>query len=339
MSSAPLVGVTPENMTRAAEILVSGGLVVFPTETVYGLGANALDGVAVARIFAAKGRPSFNPVIVHVADAEAAFALVDADDRARRAADQFWPGPLTMILPRRADCAVSDLCSAGLPTLAVRVPAHPAAQALLRAAGVPVAAPSANRSGTISATTPQHVADGLGDRVDMIVAGGACAVGLESTVLDLSGPEALVLRPGAVTAEELTACLEMPVGMDLGDHDKPKSPGQLLRHYAPSIPVRLDAVDVAPGEALLAFGSLKFMGMRGGGFAKDLLGDALRNLSETGDLYEAAANLFRMMRELDNPAHSGIAVMNIPDTGLGIAIRDRLRRAAAGANGNSGAVS
>jgi L-threonylcarbamoyladenylate synthase len=316
-------------MAKAAETLASGGLVAFPTETVYGLGAHACDGVAVARIFAAKGRPSFNPVIVHVPDAAAAFALVDADDRARRVAEAFWPGPLTMILPRRADCPVSDLCAAGLPTLAVRVPAHPAAQSLLRACGFPVAAPSANISGTVSATTPQHVADGLGDRIDLIVAGGACMVGLESTVLDLSGPDAVVLRPGAVTAEDIADVLGVPVAIDLGDHDAPKSPGQLLRHYAPGIPVRLNAVDLLPGEALLAFGSIKFMGVRGGGAAAGLPDGARRNLSETGDLYEAAANLFRMLRELDRPGHTAIAVMNVPDTGLGVAINDRLRRAAA----------
>lgn len=329
MSTAPLVTVTPENMAKAAETLASGGLVAFPTETVYGLGAHACDGVAVARIFAAKGRPSFNPVIVHVPDAAAAFALVDADDRARRVAEAFWPGPLTMILPRRADCPVSDLCAAGLPTLAVRVPAHPAAQSLLRVCGFPVAAPSANLSGTVSATTPQHVADGLGDRIDLIVAGGACMVGLESTVLDLSGPDAVVLRPGAVTAEDIADVLGVPVAIDLGDHDAPKSPGQLLRHYAPGIPVRLSAVDLLPGEALLAFGSIKFMGVRGGGAAAGLPDGARRNLSETGDLYEAAANLFRMLRELDRPGHTAIAVMNVPDTGLGVAINDRLRRAAA----------
>ena len=325
-----IAAATPAAIDAAAQQLREGKLVVFPTETVYGLGANALDGRAVARIFAAKGRPAINPVIVHVPDAEAAFALVRADDRARRAAEAFWPGPLTMILPRAPGCPVSDLCSAGLPTLAVRVPAHPAAQALLRAAGVPVAAPSANPSGTISATTPQHVADALGDAVDTILAGGACAVGLESTVLDLSGPAAAVLRPGAATVDDIAAALGVPVALDLGDHDRPKSPGQMLRHYAPSVPLRLQAVDVAPGEALLAFGPIRFMGVRGGGAAKDLPAGRLRNLSETGDLYEAAANLFRMMRELDAAGPAGIAVMNIPGTGLGVAINDRLRRAAAG---------
>lgn len=333
MLNAPLIGVTPENMKKAAEILARGGLVAFPTETVYGLGANANDGQAVARIFAAKGRPSFNPVIVHVPDAEAAFALVHADDRARRVAEAFWPGPLTVILPRRDDCPVSDLCAAGLPTLAVRVPAHPAAQALLKVCAFPVAAPSANVSGSVSATTPQHVAEGLGEKLDLIIAAGACAVGLESTVLDLSGPEPAVLRPGAVTVDDIADVLGVPVSLDLGDHDKPKSPGQLLRHYAPGVPVRLNAVDLQTGEALLAFGSIKFMGVRGGGAAAGLPDTARRNLSDTGDLYEAAANLFRMLRELDRPEHTAIAVMNIPDTGLGVAINDRLRRAAV-AHGN-----
>lgn len=322
---------SPEVLREAAALLKAGQLVVLPTETVYGLGANALDGAAVARIFAAKGRPSFNPVIVHVPDAAAAQAYVMMDARAQAVAAAFWPGPLTIILPRRPDCAVSELCSAGLPTLAVRVPAHPVALALLRESGVPVAAPSANISGQVSATTPQHVATGLGDKVALILAAGPCDVGLESTVLDLSGAVPVVLRPGAVTAEQLSAVLGVSVGYDLGDHgDQVKSPGQLLKHYAPSVPVRLNAVDIMPGEALLAFGSVKFMGIKGGGRAQDLPETALRNLSDSGDLHQAAANLFRMLRELDRPEHHRIAVMNIPDQGLGIAINDRLKRAAAG---------
>lgn len=319
-----------QSISAAAALLRSGGLVVFPTETIYGLGANALDGIAVAKIFAAKGRPSFNPLIVHVTDFEAASSLVEMNDMARAVAGKFWPGPVTMILPRRAECPVSELCSAGLPTLAIRVPSHPVALKLLKAAGVPVAAPSANKSGELSPTTPQHVLESLGDAIDLILAAGPCEIGLESTVLDLSGQMPLVLRPGAVTAEDLAQVLGCPVNYDLGDHDQPKSPGQLLKHYAPSIPVRLNAIDVEPGEALLAFGSLKFMGLKGGGFAKDLPGTALRNLSETGDLYEAAANLFRMLHDLDLPAHTRIAVMSVPDQSVGIAINDRLRRAAAG---------
>lgn len=316
-------------ISQAAALLRDGGLVAFPTETVYGLGANALDGRAVARIFEAKGRPQFNPLIVHVPDLAAAEKLAVIDARARAVAAALWPGPLTLILPRRPDCPVSELCSAGLATLAIRVPGNRTAQALLKAAAVPVAAPSANRSGQLSPTTPKHVADSLGDSVDMILAGGACTVGLESTVLDLSGDEALVLRPGAVSAEEIASVLGDPVSYDFGDHERPKSPGQLLRHYAPGIPVRLDAVDLEPGEALLAFGSTRFMGIRGGGAASQLPDSAIRNLSPEGDLFEAAANLFRMLHDLDRPEHKAIAVMNIPDRGVGIAINDRLRRAAA----------
>lgn len=318
-----------QSIAEAAGIIRAGGLVAFPTETVYGLGANALDGVAVAKIFAAKGRPQFNPVIVHGPSAEALSSFVIFSDDANLVAARFWPGPLTMILPRREGCAVSDLCSAGLPTLAVRVPSHPVAAKFLSVAGVPIAAPSANRSGTLSPTAPLHVLHSLGESVDMILAAGPTQFGLESTVLDLSGDVPVVLRPGAITAEEISAALGKTVAYDLGNHDAPKSPGQLLKHYAPSIPVRLNAVDVDAGEALLAFGPLKFMGLRGGGFAKDLPDTALRNLSDQGDLYQAASNLFRMLRELDRPEHVRIAVMNIPDQGVGIAINDRLRRAAA----------
>lgn len=322
---------SPESLREAAGLLKEGKLVVLPTETVYGLGANALDGEAVARIFAAKGRPSFNPIIVHVPDAQSAQQYVIMDGRAKAVAAAFWPGPLTMILPRRDDCVVSELCSAGLPTLAIRVPAHPVALALLKESGLPIAAPSANVSGQVSATTPQHVAEGLGDKVALILAAGPCEVGVESTVLDLSGDTPVVLRPGAITAEQIGDVLDCDVGYDYGDHgDKVKSPGQLLKHYAPSVPVRLNAVDVNPGEALLAFGSIKFMGIKGGGSARDLPETSIRNLSDTGDLNQAAANLFRMLRELDRPEHMNIAVMNIPDQGLGIAINDRLKRAAAG---------
>lgn len=318
-------------VVQAARFLKEGKLVAMPTETVYGLGADATNGQAVARIFEAKGRPQFNPLIIHVADMKAAEKIVEMDDRARAVAQAFWPGPLTMILPRRKDCPVSELCSAGLPTLAVRVPAHKTAQAFLKEAGVPVAAPSANVSGSISPTAPAHVAESLGDKVDMILAAGPCAIGLESTVLDLSGPEPVVLRPGAVTAEEISDVLGCAVPYDRGNHDKPKSPGQLLKHYAPSIPLRMNAVDVEEGEALLAFGSIRFMGVKGGGAAKDLPDHAIRNLSDTGDLHEAAANLFRMLRELDVPENKRIAVMNIPDRGVGLAINDRLQRAEAGA--------
>lgn len=320
---------SPESINEAAALLRDGGLVAFPTETVYGLGANALDGRAVAGIFAAKNRPAINPVIVHVAHRADAEKYVVCDARAKGVMAAFWPGPLTLILPKREEGGISDLVSAGLPTVAIRMPNHPVALALIEKAGVPVAAPSANASGEPSATTPRHVQDSLGDRVPFILAGGACSVGLESTVLDLSGAEPVIVRPGAVTAEDLEPYLG-EVAMDLGVHDKPRSPGQLLKHYAPSIPVRLNAVDVNADEALLAFGSTKFMGIKTGGFANQLPDAKFRNLSEKGDLHEAAANLFSMLRDLDNPENTGIAVMNIPDQGLGIAINDRLKRAAQG---------
>ncbi len=311
-------------------MLKEGGLVAFPTETVYGLGANALDGKAVARIFEAKGRPQFNPLIVHVSDVDQAKELVVFNEWAEIAAHHFWPGPLTLILPRKDDCPVNELVSAGLDTIAVRVPSHPVALKLLKAAGVPVAAPSANISGTLSPTTPAHVSEGLGDKVDMILAAGACDVGLESTVLDLSGNTPVILRPGAITAEELSRVLECDVIVDDGNSDKPKSPGMILKHYAPSIPLRMNAIDLEPGEALLAFGSDQFMGIKGVGAAKDLPEAQRRNLSIEGDLNEAAANLFAMLRALDSPEYNGIAVMAIPDQGLGVAINDRLRRATKG---------
>lgn len=312
----------------AANIIRSGGLVAFPTETVYGLGANALDGKAAAKIFEAKGRPAFNPLIVHVPDFETAASLAEFNDMARELATAFWPGALTLILPKREGCPVSDLCTAGLETIALRVPSHPVAQDLMRQAEVPIAAPSANASGEPSPTAPIHVVQSLGDKVDMILAAGRCTVGLESTVFDLSGENPVILRPGGVTAEMLTEVIGHEVRQGSDDRTAPKSPGQLLKHYAPGIPVRLHAVDVGEGEALLAFGSIKFMGIRGGGAAKDLPEARVRNLSERGDLHEAAANLFAYLRELDNPAHKAIAVMDIPKNGIGSAINERLRRAA-----------
>lgn len=317
-----------ESIQEAAQILKAGGLVGMPTETVYGLAANALDGVAVAKIFAAKGRPQFNPLIIHVASVDEAKKYVVFSDVAEDIAARFWPGPLTLILPKVKYCAVSDLASAGLPTLAIRAPAHKVAQDLLKACGVPLAAPSANKSGSISPTSAMHVAESLGASVDLILAAGSSAVGLESTVLDLSGEVPVILRPGAVTAEDIEAAIGIKPAYDFGEGTDIKSPGQLLKHYAPNIPLRLHAIDLNPGEALLAFGPDKFMGIKGGGAAKDLPEDARRNLSEHGDLHEAAANLFAYLRVLDNAAYSAIAVMNIPDVGLGIAINDRLKRAA-----------
>ncbi|MCB1562170.1 MAG: threonylcarbamoyl-AMP synthase [Alphaproteobacteria bacterium] len=320
----------PETIKEAASLLNAGKLVALPTETVYGLGANALDGEAVARIFEAKGRPAFNPLISHFYTAEQVREQADMDERARLVAHHFWPGPLTLILPRKKSSTISELVTAGLETLAVRVPAHKTAQALLKSAGIPIAAPSANVSGTLSPTTPAHVAASLGDKVDLILAAGPCAVGLESTVLDLSGPAPLILRPGAITAEDIEHVLGVAVPYATCEVGQaPKSPGMVLKHYAPETKIRLNAIDLEPGEALLAFGSDKFMGIKGGGAAKDLPGSMRRNLSENADLHKAAANLFAMLKELDRPGeHKAIAVMAIPDTGLGVAINDRLRRAA-----------
>lgn len=305
---------------EAAGILRAGGLVAFPTETVYGLGADATDDKAVAAIFAAKGRPRFNPLIVHFADAEAAAGEVAFDARARALAQAFWPGPLSLVLARAPGCRVSLLCSAGLATLAVRVPRHGVGQALLSAVGRPLAAPSANPSGALSPTTAAHVAESLGDKVPLILDGGPCPVGLESTVLDLSGAEPVLLRPGGVTAE----ALEPFIGrVRRADQDTDiKSPGMLIGHYAPDRPLRLDATDVGPDEALLAFGPAPLAGA-----ARTV------NLSPTGDPVEAAAGLFAALRALDRPEVAAIAVMPIPQAGLGAAINDRLRRAAAPRSG------
>jgi len=315
----------PEAVAAAAALLRAGELVAFPTETVYGLGGNARDGRAVAAIFAAKGRPHFNPLISHFPSAAAAFAEVRADARAQAVAARFWPGPLTLVLPRRADCRIDLLAGAGLDTLAVRVPSHPLALRLLEAAGVPVAAPSANRSGAVSPTTAAHVLEGLGGRIAAVLDGGACAVGVESTVLDLTGAGPVLLRPGGVPEEALAALLG-PLGRPLpiaaGEATATlRSPGMLLSHYAPGLPVRLAARQVAADEALLAFGP-------------PLPGAALTwNLSAGGDVAEAAARLFAGLRWLDAEGSRlgcrGIAAMPVPEGGLGAAINDRLRRAAA----------
>lgn len=326
-----IISANKKSITQAADILRGGGLVGMPTETVYGLAADARNGAAVAKIFAAKGRPSFNPLIVHVNHIDDIHEFADISQQDKILADSFWPGPLTLILNRRDKCELSELVSAGLPTVAVRIPAHQTARALIQECGFPIAAPSANKSGSLSPTSPAHVAQSLGNSVDLILADGMSAVGLESTVVDCTGDTHFILRPGGVTAEEITRVL----GMDVEYFTQPekgnvKSPGQLLKHYAPSIPVRLNAVDVREGEALLSFGSIKFMGVQGVGGAADMADDRIRHLSKDGDLYEAAANLFAMMRELDRPEHTAIAVMSIPDIGIGVAVNDRLKRAAQG---------
>jgi L-threonylcarbamoyladenylate synthase len=304
----------------AAALLRAGALVAFATETVYGLGADARNGQAVAGIFEAKGRPHFNPLICHFPDAESAWAEVRHDERARALAAAFWPGPLTLVLPRRADCRIDLLAGAGLDTLAVRVPAHEGALALLRAAETPIAAPSANRSGRVSPTTAAHVMEELGGRIAAVLEGGECAVGLESTVLDLAGGGAALLRPGGVPVEAIEAVIGQvgrPLPLHAGAAPTLRSPGMMLSHYAPSLKLRLEARDVAADEALLAFGP-------------PLPGAAVTfQLSASGDLREAAARLFAGLRTLDQPGLRGIAAMPVPGEGLGAAILDRLQRAAA----------
>lgn len=329
---------------QCTERLQSGQLVAFPTETVYGLGANACDDSAVARIYAAKGRPSFNPLIVHLPDVEATKRYAILTPLAQKLAAAFWPGPCTLVLTRRPDCPLSLLVSAGLDTVALRVPAHPVAHQLLKTCGLPLAAPSANRSGRISPTEAAHVASEFGEesrfasqqtgKADWpsrtvpreaarrlsadqsslyIIDGGACSVGLESTVIDARGEIPVILRPGSVTAEDIATATG--ISALTADH-APKelhSPGMLASHYAPDRPVRLNAHSANQGEAMLGFGEIN--------------GDL--NLSKKGDPVEAAANLFAYLRKLDTDPYTGIAVASIPETGLGIAINDRLRRAAA----------
>ncbi len=309
-----LLPINTENINYAAEALRAGNLVAFPTETVYGLGADATNDAAVAKIFAAKNRPTFNPLIVHCADTKSATHCAEFTPLANILAEQFWPGAVSFILPRRQDAGLSLLVSAGLPTVAIRVPAHEPARQLLRAAGVPIAAPSANSSGRISPTTAAHVDADLGDRVAVILDGGECMIGVESTVIDLTVSPPALLRPGGVTAEALEAVIGQTLAQPASDPQHPKSPGMLSSHYAPNLPIRLGATSRRSGEALLGFGPSE---------------NADLNLSKTGDPEEAAANLFAYLHLLDGQSWTGIAVMPVPETGLGRAINDRLRRAAA----------
>ncbi len=310
---------------EAAALLLAGALVAFPTETVYGLGADATSNTAVASVFTAKGRPHFNPLICHYPDADAAFRHVEANAMAVALAAAFWPGPLTMVLPRRVTCPVALLAGAGLDTLAVRVPAHPVALDLLRAVGRPLAAPSANRSGSVSPTTADHVLDGLGGRIAAVLDGGPCTVGVESTVLDLTGAIPFLLRPGGLTAEAIEAVVG-PVGRAITPAEAQitrtlRSPGLLVSHYAPALPVRLHATAVAADEALLAFGPA----LPGAGLTFQL--------SDRADPTEAATRLFEGLRWLDRDGARlslrAIAAMPVPESGLGAAINDRLQRAAA----------
>jgi L-threonylcarbamoyladenylate synthase len=314
--TARILAPTAENIARAAKALADGQLVAFPTETVYGLGANALDGRAVAGIFGAKNRPTFNPLIIHVHHLAAAGELVSLDERAQALATRFWPGPLTLVLPRLASCPVSLLASAGLDTLAIRIPSHPVAAQLLSSFGRPVAAPSANPSGRLSPTQAGHVAEWMGEHVAVILDGGPSAIGLESTIVDLSRPIARLLRPGGLPVEEIEAAIGPLAGYDPAA--APRAPGMLESHYAPDLPLRLAAREVEGDEALLAFGAGVPAGAR-----------VTLNLSPVADLTEAAANLFAHLRRLDASGARRIAVMPIPERGLGRAIMDRLRRAAA----------
>ncbi|WP_420431433.1 L-threonylcarbamoyladenylate synthase [Hyphobacterium sp.] len=312
MTIADIHPPTSDAIQRAADRLRAGGLVGMPTETVYGLAADATDGEAVARIYEAKRRPSFNPLITHVADLAMAKSLVVFNPVAERLAAEYWPGPLTLVLPRQQHCRVSELASAGLDTLAVRCPAHSVAHALIVATGRPLVAPSANPSGGVSPTTARHVIDGLGKQVEMVLDGGACPVGVESTVIAFDGDTPLLLRKGGLERAEIEAVTGPLKAPEAG---APKtSPGMLTSHYAPQALLRLNAGTPRPGEAYIGFGPE---------FPAEL------SLSPTGDLRQAAANLFAFLRQLDAEGASCIAVAPIPDIGLGEAINDRLQRAAA----------
>jgi L-threonylcarbamoyladenylate synthase len=320
--SARLEPATDAAIADAAALIAAGRLVAFPTETVYGLGADAGNGPAVAAIYAAKGRPSFNPLIAHVADLAGAERLVVFDPLSRALASRFWPGPLTLVLPRRPDCPVSSLATAGLDTLAVRVPAHEVALALIAASGRPIVAPSANRSGRVSPTSAAHVFADLAGRIPMILDGGPTDVGVESTILQVRDGALYMLRPGGLAAEAIEAVAGAPVHRSTGDATTaPVAPGMLASHYAPAASVRLNAADVRPGEALINFGNKSLPGRADAALVLDL--------SPSGDLSEAAANLFDMLRRADAVAPIGIAVAPVPRRGLGEAILDRLRRAAA----------
>jgi L-threonylcarbamoyladenylate synthase len=312
-------------VAAAARVLAEGGLVAFPTETVYGIGADATNAAAVAHIYRAKGRPAFNPLIAHVGDLAAARRIARFDAPAMALAEAFWPGPLTLVLRKTPNCTVADLATAGLDTVAIRIPAHPVAREILRVFGGAVVAPSANLSGHVSPTTAAHVQSDLSGRIDLIVDGGAVAVGVESTIVGCLD-EPMLLRPGGLPRAEiervLGRALKQPPADAESDSEQPLAPGMLASHYAPRAKVRLNATTLAPGEALLAFGLGAISGIDGASM--------VMNLSERGDLDEAAANLFGHLRALDSKGAHTIAVMPIPDDGLGEAINDRLRRAAVG---------
>ena len=304
-----------KNLQQAAETIKNGGLVAFPTDTVYGLGANVYDGKAVASIFEAKGRPTFDPLISHIAEIDFLKEYASTDERVMDLAKHFWPGPLTFVLKRKDNLSSLDLVCSGLPNIAVRMPNHQLALRLIKAAGVPIAAPSANRFKCISPTTAQHVQESLGDKVDMILDGGPCKIGVETTIIDLTTPQIVMLRAGGLSKEELEDYTGEKVYISHGDPNKPSAPGQLLKHYAPRMPMRINVSegDVKEDEFFIGFGKVK---------------KANLNLSPSGDLNEAAANLFAYMRIAETHGeYKGIAMSPIPQTGLGLAINDRIRRA------------
>jgi len=315
----------PDTIADAGQVIRRGQLVAFPTETVYGLGGDATNAAAVAAIYEAKGRPAFNPLIAHVADLQAAMEIGTICGPAKALAEAFWPGPLTLVVAKSKRYPVCDLATAGLDTIAIRVPSHPVARQLLTAAGRPLAAPSANRSGHVSATTAQHVHDDLGEHAVMILDGGACGIGLESTIVLADSKAVTILRDGAITRDALANFVGADGLLDQAGRPpsmvgRPNAPGQLVSHYAPQAHVRLNARSCDPGEAFLAFGPQTQAHEQS---ARTI------NLSASADLREAAANLFAALRQLDRSGASVIAVAPVPETGLGIAINDRLRRAAA----------
>ena len=303
-----------DNIIKAAQTILDGGLVAFPTETVYGLGANVYNAKAVASIFEAKSRPSFNPLISHIAEVDFLKEYAKTDERVFALANKFWPGPLTFVLPRIDNNSALDLACAGLKTVTVRMPNHKVALELIKKSGVPIVAPSANKSQTISPTTAQHVYESLGHKVNMILDGGQCKVGVESTIIDLTGSDVVMLRAGGIAKEDLEEFLNQKVLISHGDPNLPSSPGQMLKHYAPSHEFRINANYKEDDEFLIGFGNVK---------------DADINLSLTANLCEAAANLFAYMRIADSQdKYKKIAMSPIPETGLGLAINDRIRRAA-----------
>ena len=308
----PIFQATDENIAKAAELIQQGEIVAFPTETVYGLGADAYNPKAVAKIFEAKNRPTFNPLISHIADVDFLQDYAEIDARVKALAQKFWPGPLTMVLKRKQFVQSLDLACAGLPTVSVRMPNHPVALALIRKSDTPIVAPSANRSQSISPTTAEHVEHSLGDRVPMILDGGACGVGVESTIIDLTGKDIVLLRAGGIPMEEISEFLNEPVLISAGNPNLPSSPGQMLKHYAPKYETRINVTKPADDEFMIGFGKI----------------DGHLNLSKAGDLREATANLFAYMhRAEEQKKYMKIAIAPIPMEGLGRAINDRIKRA------------